>query len=237
MNAKQEFEVVGSRPVRPDGLDKVTGRARYGADLNMQDQVYGHILRSPHAHARITQIDCSQALAMPGVLAVMTGDDLPEPGGRVLGSGEGAIALRDLTPMVMSQGKVLFHAQPVAAVAATTPELAAEAAAAIVVSYDVLPAVTLTQPRLNRTRVTPLEFTRVSSAVIVCPAGSVPRSFDVGSKPARSLEFTTTLYVVPAPPDGAAADDAAFSVVAALGVSYQRKAVKPSWCAPPTVSA
>ncbi len=142
MNAKQEFEVVGSRPVRPDGLDKVTGRARYGADLNMQDQVYGHILRSPHAHARIKQIDCSKALAMPGVLAVMTGDDLPEPGNRVLGSGEGAIALRDLTPMVMSQGKVLFHAQPVAAVAATTPELAAEAAAAIVVTYDVLPAVT-----------------------------------------------------------------------------------------------
>ena len=70
MNAKQEFEVVGSRPVRPDGLDKVTGRARYGADLNMQDQIYGHILRSPHAHARIKHIDCSQALAMPGVLAL-----------------------------------------------------------------------------------------------------------------------------------------------------------------------
>ena len=79
MNAKQEFEVVGSRPVRPDGLDKVTGRARYGADLNMQDQIYGHILRSPHAHARIKQIDCSQALAMSGVLAVMTGTICPSP--------------------------------------------------------------------------------------------------------------------------------------------------------------
>lgn len=142
MNAQQEFQFVGSRSIRPDGLDKVTGRARYGADLNMQGQIYGHIVRSPHAHALITHIDCSEALAMQGVLAVMTGADLPEPGNRVLGSGEGAIALRDLSPMVMSQGKVLFHSQPVAAVAATTPELAARAAAAVIVTYEILPVVT-----------------------------------------------------------------------------------------------
>ena len=142
MNAKQEFKIVGTRPIRPDGLDKVTGRARYGADLNMQGQIYGHILRSPHAHANIKSIDCSKALAMEGVLAVMIGEDLAEPGNTVLGSGEGAIALKDLIPMVMSQGKVLFHAQAVAAVAATTTALAAEAAAAIEVVYEVLPAVT-----------------------------------------------------------------------------------------------
>lgn len=142
MNAKQEFKIVGTRPIRPDGLDKVTGRARYGADLNMQGQIYGHILRSPHAHANIKSIDCSKALAMEGVLAVMTGEDLAEPGNTVLGSGEGAIALKDLIPMVMSQGKVLFHAQAVAAVAATTTALAAEAAAAIEVTYEVLPVVT-----------------------------------------------------------------------------------------------
>ena len=142
MNAKQEFKIVGTRPIRPDGLDKVTGRARYGADLNMQGQIYGHILRSPHAHANIKSIDCSKALAMEGVLAVMTGEDLAEPGNTVLGSGEGAIALKDLIPMVMSQGKVLFHAQAVAAVAATTAALAAEAAAAIEVTYEVLPVVT-----------------------------------------------------------------------------------------------
>ena len=142
MTVQQEFRVVGSRPVRPDGVDKVTGRALYGADFNMQDQIYGHILRSPHAHARIKNIDCSRARAMEGVLAVMTGEDLQEPGSRVLGSGEGAIALRDLTPMVMAQGKVLFHSQPVAAVAATSPELAALAAEAIEVTFDVLPVVT-----------------------------------------------------------------------------------------------
>ena len=71
MNAQQQFKMIGSRPVRPDGLDKVTGRARYGADLNMQGQVYGHVVRSPHAHAIIRSIDSSKALAMDGVLAVM----------------------------------------------------------------------------------------------------------------------------------------------------------------------
>ena len=142
MNAYQEFKIIGSRPIRPDGLDKVTGRARYGADLNMQGQLYGHVVRSPHAHAVIKSIDCSKALAMEGVLAVMTGQDLVEPGNQMLGSGEGAMALKDVVPMVMSQGKVLFHAQAVAAVAATSPELAAEAAQAVEVVYDVLPAVT-----------------------------------------------------------------------------------------------
>ena len=142
MNAVQEFRVVGSRSVRPDGLDKVTGRARYGADLNMQGQIYGHILRSPHGHAVIKSIDTSKALAMPGVLAVMTGADLPEPGNRTIGAGEGAMALRDLCPMIMARDKVLFHAQPVAAVAATSPELAAAAAQVIEVVYEPLPVVT-----------------------------------------------------------------------------------------------
>ena len=130
MNAYQEFKMIGSRPIRPDGLDKVTGRARYGADLNMQGQLYGHVVRSPHAHAVIKSIDCSKALAMEGVLAVMTGQDLVEPGNQMLGSGEGAMALKDVVPMVMSQGKVLFHSQGVAAVAAISPELAAQAAQA-----------------------------------------------------------------------------------------------------------
>ena len=142
MNAYQEFRMIGSRPVRPDGLDKVTGRARYGADLNMQGQIYGHVVRSPHAHAVIQSIDCSKALAMEGVLAVMTGEDLVKPGNEMLGSGEGAMALKDVVPMVMSQGKVLFHSQAVAAVAATSPELAAEAARAVEVIYQALPAVT-----------------------------------------------------------------------------------------------
>ena len=104
----------------------------------MQGQLYGHVVRSPHAHAVIKSIDCSKVLAMEGVLAVMTGDDLVKPGNEMLGSGEGALALKDVVPMVMSQGKVLFHSQAVAAVAATSPELAAQAAQAVEVVYDVL---------------------------------------------------------------------------------------------------
>ena len=76
--AALDFKSVGTRPVRPDGVDKVTGRARYGADYNMPGQLVGRVLRSPHAHARIRQIDTSKAEALPGVKAVITAADLPD---------------------------------------------------------------------------------------------------------------------------------------------------------------
>ncbi|RUA19108.1 MAG: xanthine dehydrogenase family protein molybdopterin-binding subunit, partial [Chloroflexi bacterium] len=68
----EEFDVVGTRPIRPDGNDKVTGRARYSADMTLPRLLQGKILRSPHAHARIKSIDVSKALALPGVKAVVT---------------------------------------------------------------------------------------------------------------------------------------------------------------------
>ena len=71
----REFKSVGTRPVRPDGVDKVTGRARYGADYNMPGQLVGLILRSPHAHATIKKIDTSKAEQLPGVKAVITAKD------------------------------------------------------------------------------------------------------------------------------------------------------------------
>ena len=74
----QKFKVVGSRVKRPDGVDKVTGRAKYGADHNLPGQLVGLFLRSPHAHARITNIDTSRAEKMKGVKAVITSDDLPD---------------------------------------------------------------------------------------------------------------------------------------------------------------
>ena len=74
---KQMFRSVGTRPVRPDGVDKVTGRARYGADFDMPGQLVGRILRSPHAHATIKKIDTSAAESLPGVKAVITAKDLP----------------------------------------------------------------------------------------------------------------------------------------------------------------
>ena len=72
------FDWVGTRPVRPDGVDKVTGRARFGADLAMPGQLVGKVLRSPHPHARIRSIDAGAAAALPGVKAVVTADDFPD---------------------------------------------------------------------------------------------------------------------------------------------------------------
>ena len=74
----KNFKSVGTRPSRPDGVDKVTGRARYGADFNMPGQLVARVLRSPHAHARIVKIDTSRAEALRGVKAVITADDLPD---------------------------------------------------------------------------------------------------------------------------------------------------------------
>ena len=73
-----QFKWVGTRPVRPDGVPKVTGRALFGADLAMPGMLVGRILRSPHAHARIRSIDTSKAAALPGVKAVVTSADFPE---------------------------------------------------------------------------------------------------------------------------------------------------------------
>src|SRR5918996_2516478 len=87
----QEYKVVGTRPIRHDGTDKVTGRAQYGADIRLPGMLYGKILRSPHAHARIKSIDTSRALALPGVHAVVTSADFPQPAGRVIDLGEGAM--------------------------------------------------------------------------------------------------------------------------------------------------
>ena len=70
--AEKKYKVIGSRPVRPDGVDKVTGRAKYGADISLPGMLYGRVLRSPHAHAKIKNIDTSKALALHGVKSVIT---------------------------------------------------------------------------------------------------------------------------------------------------------------------
>ncbi len=135
-----EFKQIGTSPVRPDGVDKVTGRAQYGADLNLPNMIYGKVLRSPHAHARILGIDTSRAEAMPGVLAVVSGKDFPDAEhGEIGGEGGGDVA--DLAKNIMARNKVLYHGHAVAAVAATSQRLAEEALAAIHVEYEVLPPV------------------------------------------------------------------------------------------------
>jgi xanthine dehydrogenase molybdenum-binding subunit len=138
---EREFKVIGTRPVRHDGIDKVTGRALYGADYTLPGMLHGRVLRSPHAHARILSIDTSRAQAMPGVHAVITGDDLPSVPDRTEALGEGTTNANDLSHNLLAKGKVLYDGHAVAAVAATTTHLAEEALEKIEVRYEVLPPV------------------------------------------------------------------------------------------------
>ncbi len=133
--ARTQFDVVGTRPVRPDGVDKVTGRARFGADVSAPGMLMGAILRSPHAHARIRSIDASRALALDGVKAVVTSADLPDLTG-------GDADLQAVLANVMARGKAFYDGHAVAAVAATSVGLARKALSLIAVDYEVLPHVT-----------------------------------------------------------------------------------------------
>ena len=135
------YKWVGTRPVRHDGLDKVTGRARFGADFATAGMLHGAVLRSPHAHARIRRIDFTRALALPGVKAVITGADLPELSDEKVEGGEGDATYRDLSRNILARDKVLYEGHPVAAVAAVTLRLARQAAEAIEVEYQALPPV------------------------------------------------------------------------------------------------
>ena len=139
----QEYNVVGTRPIRHDGLDKVTGRARYGADINLPGLLFGKMLRSPHPHARIKSIDASRALALPGVRAVVTSADLPQPAGRLADQTEGAMVNpKWLSNNTLAGDKALYRGHAVAAVAATSQHIAEQALALIDVDYEVLPFVT-----------------------------------------------------------------------------------------------
>ena len=142
LTSDKEYKVVGTRPVRHDGADKVTGVARYSADVNLPGMLYGKVLRSPHAHARIKSIDTSQAEAMPGVRAVITGADIVEPTGRASDLAEGSmINFKFLSNNIMAQDKALYKGHAIAAVAAVNAHLAEEALSRIAVEYEVLPPV------------------------------------------------------------------------------------------------
>jgi xanthine dehydrogenase molybdenum-binding subunit len=144
-----EYTVIGTRPVRHDGADKVTGRALYGADLQMAGLLHGFVLRSPHAHARLRRIDVSKAQSYPGVKAVVTAEDFPEGAERIVDLGEGATPLSYIRGNVLARGKVLYRGHAVAAVAAVSAHVAEEAARLIEVEYEVLPCV-LTAPDAMR---------------------------------------------------------------------------------------
>src|SRR5438045_2238303 len=132
---------VGTRAIRPDGVDKVTGRARFGADFNLPGQLIGRVLRSPHPPARISSIDTSKAEALPGVKAVITRDDFPDQPSEFIPAGEMMMNYKDVVRNVMAREKALYEGHAVAAVAATSAIIARKALKLIDVTYEVLPHV------------------------------------------------------------------------------------------------
>ncbi|MCH8062130.1 MAG: xanthine dehydrogenase family protein molybdopterin-binding subunit [Chloroflexi bacterium] len=136
--SKPKYKVVGTRPKRLDAVDKVTGRALYGADMQLPGLLHGKVLRSPHAHARILSIDTSKAEAHPEVRAVATSADFAETPPAV----QKAVMGSPINENLLAKGKVLYKGHPIAAVAASNPHVAEEALSLIEVEYEVLPAVT-----------------------------------------------------------------------------------------------
>ena len=129
---------IGKRTPRPDGIDKVTGRAAFAADFSLPGMLWGRVLRSPHPHARIRSINSDKALALPGVKAVMIGEDLVEfPWDKA--APLGIQDLRFNSRNVMAREKALYVGHPVAAVAAISNRIAADALKLIEVDYEVLP--------------------------------------------------------------------------------------------------
>lgn len=123
MGTKGELKVVGKRTARFNGPDIVTGRATYADDIQLTGMLYGRILRSPHGHARIRKIDKRKALALPGVVDVVTAQDVPDMA-------------------IFAKDEVCHQGQKVAAVAAVDPNIAEDAVALIRVDYEILPALT-----------------------------------------------------------------------------------------------
>ncbi len=140
------FTYVGTRPIRHDGADKVTGRANYGADINLPGMLHGVVVRSPHAHARIVSIDTAEALKLCRASRRSSpATDLPETSAK-LAMGEGALDLHDIGDNLLAHKKALYHGHAVAAVAATSLDIAREAAARVRVEYEVLaPVLTIDQ--------------------------------------------------------------------------------------------
>ena len=132
---EKDYKVVGSRVKRPDGIDKVTGKARYGADASAPGGLVGRVLRSPHPHAKILKINTAKAEKLPGVKAVITSADLPD-----LTNGDQGMA--HILENCMARGQALYDGHAVAAVAAVDEQTAAKALKLIDVKYKKLPHVT-----------------------------------------------------------------------------------------------
>src|SRR5262245_7996360 len=136
--------VIGTSPARSDAWEKVRGRPIYAGDLTLSGMLHGRIVRSPYASARIVRVDTGAARALPGVIAVLTARDVPrneqrmELPGRMAEATAGAVLA---TQPVLTDDRVRFQGEPVVAIAATTPEIAAAAADLVEIEYEDLPGV------------------------------------------------------------------------------------------------
>ena len=133
-----QYDVVGTRPIRHDGVDKVIGAAKYGADIQLSGMLHGKVLRSPYAHARIKSIDTSEAEALAGVTAVVTSKDFPIIADEMIDLAETQGNARLMAEHVMAADKALYKGHAVAAVSATSPHIAEQALALIEIDYEVL---------------------------------------------------------------------------------------------------
>jgi xanthine dehydrogenase D subunit len=170
---------VGTDAARPDGTLKVTGEFAYGSDLWMDDMLWGVTLRSPHPHARIRSVDIGAALAVPGVFAVLTAEDVP---------GELLYGLEIADQPVLARDTVLYQGEPVALVAADHPETARRAAGRIVVGYEVREPVTDARDALGHGPTGPAEdlhpeatpvVERSREAVDLRPTGNLIRHLKI----------------------------------------------------------
>ncbi len=141
MSDTNDFKYIGTRSIRPDGFDKVTGKANYGADLTLPGMLWGKMLRSPHAHAKIKRIDTSKAEALPGVMAITTYADFPSVSVEAIAAGEGSVDSLDLARNIMADGKVLYDGHAILGIAATTEAIAEKAVSLVEIEYELLPPV------------------------------------------------------------------------------------------------
>jgi 4-hydroxybenzoyl-CoA reductase subunit alpha len=153
-NTSRAFKYIGAPLPKVDAYAKVTGRALYADDIMLPRMLYGRLLRSPHPHARIIEIDIHRALELPGVLAVITGEDLPQRFG-ILPSSQDEYAL--------AIDKVRYVGDPVAAVAAVDPDILDEAIKLIQVEYEILPALMTIEEALEHPEVKINEEARIGN--------------------------------------------------------------------------
>jgi len=141
--SSSQYKVIGTRANRLDGLDKVTGAAKFGADINIAGMLHGKMITSPHAHAQIRSIDVSKAAAFPGVKAVITAKDFAifDREKDIDFFAEQFRGARIMAEHFMAREKVLYVGHPVAAIAAINPHVAEDAAKLIEIDYEILPAV------------------------------------------------------------------------------------------------